>query len=396
MMNPKRTLNVKNLGQVFTPPFIVSEMMKLIKNSGTILEPAAGEGAFSDNFNEGVAIEYDSSLCPKYALHMDFFDYPLSHQFDTIIGNPPYVRYQDITPDTKSKLDMSLFDERSNLYLFFIYKSILHLKEKGELIFIVPRDFLKATSSIKLNHFIYKNGTITDLIDLGDSSIFQNACPNCVIFRFEKGNFSRICNVIKKFHVINGQMIFTSNNYSVLFSKLFFVKVGAVSGDDKIFTNELGNMEFVCSKTQKTGSLRKMFYNTPAPELLPFKNRLIKRKIKKFNDKDWYKWGRDYYKSSLPRIYLNQKTRNRFPFFLNKCLAYDGSILAVFPKFACSENLLQELTDSLNAVCWDDLGFVCDGRFIFSQKSLENTLLPDSFSKYFPLVQNKDLFDTVE
>lgn len=32
---------------------------------------------------------------------MDFFDYPLENQFDTIIGNPPYVKHKDIAPSTK-------------------------------------------------------------------------------------------------------------------------------------------------------------------------------------------------------------------------------------------------------------------------------------------------------
>ncbi|GIZ14248.1 hypothetical protein RCZ15_05660 [Capnocytophaga catalasegens] len=56
------------------------------------------------------------------------------------------------------------------------------LKNRGELIFITPRDFFKSTSSIKLNHFIYNQGTITDLIDLGDSRIFENAQPKLYYF----------------------------------------------------------------------------------------------------------------------------------------------------------------------------------------------------------------------
>jgi methylase of polypeptide subunit release factors len=39
--------------------------------------------------------------CPEGALVRDFFDYPLSEQFDTIIGNPPYVRFQDVAVNTK-------------------------------------------------------------------------------------------------------------------------------------------------------------------------------------------------------------------------------------------------------------------------------------------------------
>lgn len=123
----------------------------------------------------------------------DFFALRTVHIFDTIIGNPPYVRYQDIFSDTKKLLTPyeKIFDKRSNLYLFFIYKCILHLKDKGELIFITPRDFLKSTAAIKLNQFIFDKGSITDLIDLGDKKIFATAQPNCIIWRFEKGNFVR-------------------------------------------------------------------------------------------------------------------------------------------------------------------------------------------------------------
>ena len=368
-----KTNNYITLGQVFTPQFIVDDMLKLIKNNGNILEPSCGDGAFSKNLKNVVAIEVDKNVCPDYALNIDFFFYSIDNKFDTIIGNPPYVRFQDIQEKTKNKLDMSLFDERSNLYLFFIYKCILHLKSHGELIFIVPRDFLKLTSAIKLNNFIYQNGTITDIIELGDSKIFQNACPNCVIFRFEKDNFSRITNITKRFQVINGQMIFTSNNYNIKFSDLFFVKVGAVSGADSLFENTNGNLDFVCSYTNKTGKTKKMFYNIKTQELEQVKEKLINRKIKKFNEDNWFMWGRNCYISNEERIYVNQKTRNKKPFFYNKCKYYDGAILAIFPKFKCKD--FEKLADDFNKVDWDELGFVCDGRFIFNQKSLENRLV---------------------
>ena len=53
---------------------------------------------------------------------------------------------------------------------------------------------------------------------------------------------------------------------------------------------------------------------------------------------------------------------------------------------------LDELTQLLNSVDWEDLGFVCDGRFLLSQQALEGTVLPESFKKYEIREQNA-LFD---
>ncbi|MCH3924858.1 MAG: class I SAM-dependent methyltransferase [Bacteroidales bacterium] len=373
--------NVKQLGQVFTPQNIVSQMLLLCRNNGRVLEPSCGDGAFSDNIPSCVSIEIDSKYCKHDTLNMDFFDYPIQEKFDTIIGNPPYVRFQDILPQTKEKLYSNLFDERSNLYLFFIEKCINHLNDKGELIFITPRDFLKATSSIKLNKFIYDNGTITDLIDLGDDNIFSGYSPNCIIFRFEKGNFCRRTNISKEFVFCNGQLLFTNNDYPLMFNDLFFVKVGAVSGYDSIFiSKDYGNMDFVYSETFKNSSTRRMIFNVKNQYIEQFKDKLIKRKIKKFNENNWWQWGRIHYISSEKRIYVNSKTRNEHPFFTYPCNNYDGSILAIFPK---NQQLnIEELKNELNRVNWYELGFMCDGRYLFSQRSLENCPLPSSFSKY--------------
>lgn len=379
--------NVLTLGQVFTPQSIVAEMLLLRKNQGRILEPSCGNGAFFNEIPDCIGIEIDSRHCPKNALNIDFFDYPTDEKFDTIIGNPPYVRYQDIEKSTKAKLHSRLFDNRSNLYLFFIEKCINHLTEHGELIFITPRDFFKATSSIKLNNFIYEQGTITDLIDLGDQQIFKGYSPNCIIFRFEKSNYSRKTNITKEFICNNGQLMFTDNSYPLQFRDIFFVKVGAVSGDDKIFTNELGNEEFVCSHTHKSGKTKRMFFNIEHPILLNEKDRLLKRKIRKFDETNWYQWGRVHYISNEKRIYVNAKTRNKTPFFTHQCNNYDGSVLAIFPKNQTIN--IEEACDLLNQVNWYELGFICDGRYIFSQKSLEGAPLPYNFLKF----KEKTLFD---
>lgn len=42
--------------------------------------------------------------------------------------------------------------------------------------------------------------------------------------------------------------------------------------------------------------------------------------------------------------------------------------------------MLQKICDKLNDIDWRELGFVCDGRFLFSQRSLENAMLDSSFN----------------
>jgi adenine-specific DNA-methyltransferase len=379
--------DVSNLGQVFTPPAIVELMLGLRQRHGRVLEPSAGDGAFSEQLPGCVAIEFDPRVARATMQRGDFFAYPLSERFESVIGNPPYVRFQDIPPATRERLDMRHFDGRSNLFLFFIEKCVRHLVDGGELIFIVPREFIKLTAARKLNRWLYETGTITHWIETGDARIFAGAVPNCAIFRFERGNFSRrtLLRTLdtpdwseRRFVEMDGQLAFTPEPMRVPLGELFEVKVGAVSGADRIFEHPEGNMAFVNSKTIDTGATRRMLYNTPHPDLLPHKAALLARRIKHFDESNWWTWGRNHPVSSAPRIYVNARTRREAPFFLHPATAFDGAILALFPRDPGMD--LAHAVDLLNtAVPWEALGFRVDGRYLFAQRSLQTLKLPGCF-----------------
>ena len=388
-MIPER--NVATHGQVFTPPSVVERMLGLVRNRGRILEPACGDGAFvaliPPHYPAVVAIELDAAHCPPGALNMDFFTYPESEKFDTVIGNPPYVKARDILAATRKHFSTQLLDGHANLYLHFIEKCVRHLKPGGELVFITPRDFLKATGAARLNMWLYDRGTITDFDDLGDARVFAGVVPNCAIWRYELGNMSRRMNDGRRMVQAGGQIMLTRGIYSVPLNSVFAVKVGAVSGADEIFANdELGNADFVCSKTAQTGELRRMIFPEekmrPLPWLEQFKERLLARRVTKFDEANWWKWGRRHHVSDAPRIYVNNKTRNPRPFFVSDCTNYDGAVMALFPHRRLKNTELMRLTEMLNDVDWHELGFVCDGRFLFAQRSLENALLPEDFAAY--------------
>ncbi len=399
------TLDVSRLGQVFTPPTVVDVMLGLVRNTGRVLEPACGNGVFLQHFPFALGIEIDSRHAPPGARVMDFFELAEGELFATIIGNPPYVRYRDIPSQTRARIRRSRLDGRANLYLLFIEKCLRHLAPRGELIFITPRDFLKATSAVPLNRLLHSAGTITDFIDLGDSRLFDGATPNCAIWRFERDCFSRQtrCATLqlrdgisglqrlnwqsRHFVESDGHLLFADGNYPLCLADIAFVKVGAVSGADDLYASEAyGNRNFVCSTTIATGKPRRMLWcepgGAPPAVLLPHKPRLLSRRIRPFDESNWWHWGRGYYQSSQPRVYVNHKTRRPQPFFVHPCTHYDGSVLAVFPHDPKVD--VRDLAQALNGVDWQNLGFVCDGRFLFAQRSLERALLPDAFDAFRP------------
>ena len=373
-------LKAETHGQVFTPADLVKEMLAMRRNHGRVLEPSCGSGAFAKQLRESgaelVALELDAEHAPDYAVVGDFFDYPLTEQFASVIGNPPYLRFRDISASTRAKLDMGLFDTQSNLCCFFIEKSIRHLAPGGELIFVVPRDFPKATSARKMNRWLFEQGTITDFRETGDQTVFAGATPPCCIFRFEKGRMDRVMTDGRVFSEHGGQLFFLpSGTQGVPLAEFFEVAVGGLSGADKYYVHPQGNLDVVCSKTSKTGKTRKMFHGASAKlALADHKSELLKRRVRKFSDLNWWEWGRKWKETPALRIYVNAKIRQVNPFFIHSCTVFDGSVLALFPKDAAMD--VNAAVVILNSVDWNALGFMAGERFLFAQGALEQTLIP--------------------
>ena len=164
--------NKKNLlGQVFTPHILAKFMVSLFKSDlqqhHRILDPCIGPNTFLsylDDIDSSIKItgvELDQSLIseiikafytkPSRELILDsFFNVPLSEKFDFIIQNPPYVR-QELMMDGENSKSLALrslsplseiIPAKSNLYVYFLLKSIFHLTDNGRMIAVIYDSWL--------------------------------------------------------------------------------------------------------------------------------------------------------------------------------------------------------------------------------------------------------------
>ena len=120
-----------------------------------------------------------------------FFDaewmFGVKDGFDVVIGNPPYVRVQNIKYDMIDQLK-SLYKtacKRIDISLCFIEKSksLLH-KNSGVASYVISNQFLTTEYGKAMREFLLKEYFISKCIDLGDLPIFESAMTYVSVFVF--------------------------------------------------------------------------------------------------------------------------------------------------------------------------------------------------------------------
>lgn len=332
------------LGQYFTKDKSLQKKVLefILNNPKLILEPSIGRGDLVnyvikknkkikfDMYEIDESIDVLERVKKDKVVYGDFLEKKIDKKYQTIIGNPPYIR-------TKT----------GNLYIDFVKKCFELLEENGELIFIVPSDFFKLTSSSKLLNEMMDSGTFTNIYHPHNEKLFENASIDVVIFRYCKNK-----NLEKKV-MYNEELLYVVNNNGVIsFSKeinnklllgdLFDVYVGLVSGKDEIYCNKkLGNIDVLVGDnlTKKFIFIKNYPSNNKKinEHLEKNKNVLIERKIKKFNDKNWFEWGAPRNINAMENdesncIYIYNLTRKDKVAFIDKVQYFGGGLLMLKPK----------------------------------------------------------------
>ena len=124
-----------------------------------------------------------------------FFDsewmFGIADGFDIVIGNPPYVRQEQIK-ELKPTLQkqFSCYTGVADLFVYFFERGYQLLNTGGVLSYICSNKYFRSGYGEKLRDFLGKNTTVQQLIDFGDTNVFTAiAYPSIILF--SKGRASK-------------------------------------------------------------------------------------------------------------------------------------------------------------------------------------------------------------
>jgi len=139
------------------------------------------------NIKHGNSLIDDPNLVGDMAFKWDkeFTQIIANGGFDVIIGNPPYVRQEELTP-IKSYLEANYatYHGMADLFVYFFERELNLLREGGYFGMIVSSKWLRAGYGKNLRKFV-SQFWIEQLIDFGDLKIFPEATiyPSIIIMK---------------------------------------------------------------------------------------------------------------------------------------------------------------------------------------------------------------------
>ncbi|GAA8320996.1 class I SAM-dependent DNA methyltransferase [Helicobacter pylori] len=108
--------------------------------------------------------------------------------FDCIIGNPPYIRQEQIR-DIKPLLEKQykdFYNSSADIYTYFFALAYDLLKEKGFNAFITSNKYARAKYGAKLRELLLKKTTIVSYMELNALKVFESAAVDTSIVSFIK------------------------------------------------------------------------------------------------------------------------------------------------------------------------------------------------------------------
>jgi hypothetical protein len=112
--------------------------------------------------------------------------------FDVVIGNPPYLRIQNIEKNEAQRLKQIYTSAvgKFDIYVLFVEKAFDLIKPSGVIIFIHPHRFLTADYGRGLKTFLDGTKGLQSAIFFGVNQIFETATTYTGVFAYSRNNSS--------------------------------------------------------------------------------------------------------------------------------------------------------------------------------------------------------------
>lgn len=195
----------KSRGAFFTPPEIATFIVDWAVRStdDKVLEPSAGDAEFLVHATArlqalGVAApqvfgvelhDWSARLGVSRVAAAggnavmtvgDFFDAPADGQYSAVVGNPPYIRFQDFSGDARAKARSAALrggvalSGLASSWAAFTVHGALSLRRGGRLGFVLPAELLHANYAAPVRRFLFENFAQVDLV-LFEERVFAEA-----------------------------------------------------------------------------------------------------------------------------------------------------------------------------------------------------------------------------
>jgi adenine-specific DNA-methyltransferase len=117
--------------------------------------------------------------------HQDSLRTSWKMSFDNIVGNPPYVKFQDLTDDNRNYLAKhwtTVEGGTFNLYFAFFELGYKLLKSTGKLGYITPNNYFTSLAGEALRKYFLHQKCVTRIIDFSHKKVFDAQTYTAITF----------------------------------------------------------------------------------------------------------------------------------------------------------------------------------------------------------------------
>jgi len=261
-INLTEKTNVRNI-KIIDPAcgcgaFLIDALFKLKKITGASLKELVENSIYGVDIDplavektkfilSSIVFEFEGEFPKKFniycgnSLDKRFLKKKINKNFDAIVGNPPYVRIQNLDEDMKNTIkDWSFVIGDSDLYIPFMELGLKLLSKNGKMGYITPNSYFTSKAGRELRRFLQENKLIEEIVDFGHYQVFEGITTYTSItiisnspkdfFIFKKVEHKED---IKKLDEIKG--------YKIYFNKINPEKWVLLDGEDWDIINHIEN-----------------------------------------------------------------------------------------------------------------------------------------------------------